>query len=182
MRHADLAHAVTALRTGGVVAHACEGVWGLACDPFDRAAVHKILDIKGRAAAKGLIVVAGDAADFAGELDALDDALAVRVRASWPGAVTWLVPNRRFPSWVTGGRNTVAIRVPAHEQARALAAAFGGPLVSTSANRAGAMPAATADEVAQALGQDIDYLLPGATGGRKGPSRIVDAATGATLR
>ena len=183
-RHADpdLARAVTALRAGGVVAHACEGVWGLACDPFDRAAVHKILDIKGRAATKGLIVVAGAAVDFAGELDALDDALAVRVRASWPGAVTWLVPNRRFPSWVTGGRNTVAIRVPAHEQARALAAAFGGPLVSTSANRAGAMPAATADEVAQALGQDIDYLLPGATGGRKGPSRIVDAATGATLR
>lgn len=173
---------MTVLRTGGVVAHACEGVWGLACDPFDRAAVHKILDIKGRAAAKGLIVVAGAAADFAGELDALDDALAVRVRASWPGAVTWLVPNHRFPPWVTGGRNTVAIRVPAHEQARALAAAFGGPLVSTSANRAGAMPATTADEVAHTLGQDIDYLLPGATGSRKGPSRIVDAATGATLR
>ena len=180
--HADLARAVAVLRAGGVAAHACEGVWGLACDPFDRAAVGKVLAIKGRAAVKGLIVVAGAAADFAAELDALDAALAARVRASWPGAVTWLVANRRFPSWVTGGRDTIAIRVPAHDQARALATAFGGPLVSTSANRAGAAPAVSADEVARALGGDIDYLLPGETGGRKGPSRIVDAATGATLR
>lgn len=181
-RHANLAHAVAVLRAGGVVAHACEGVWGLACDPFDRAAVDKVLDIKGRAAAKGLIVVAGDAAEFAAELGDLEDGARRRVRASWPGAVTWLVANRRFPPWITGGRDTVAIRVPAHAQARALATAFGGPLVSTSANRTGDAPPTTADAVAGALGGHIDYLLPGQTGGRKGPSRIVDAATGATLR
>lgn len=179
---AELARAVAALRAGGVVAHASEGVWGLACDPFVRAAVAKVHAIKGRAAAKGLIVVAGDAAVFAPELDPLDEALAERIRASWPGAVTWVVANRRFPAWITGGRDTAAIRVPAHAQARALVAAFGGPLVSTSANRTGAPPATTAEEVLATLGGEIDYLLPGATSGRQGPSRIVDAATGKALR
>lgn len=181
-RHSDIADAVAVLRAGGVVAHASEGVWGLACDPFDRAAVERVLDIKGRAAAKGLIVVAGDSADFAAELDALDAVLATRIRASWPGAVTWLVANHRFPPWITGGRDTVAIRVPGHAQARALASAFGGPLVSTSANRAGAAPAGTAAEVQSTLGLEIDYLLPGETGGHQGPSHILDATTGAKLR
>lgn len=180
--HGEIARAVAVLRDGGVVAHASEGVWGLACDPFNQAAVQRVLDIKGRAAAKGLIVVAGASADFAAELDAVDDALAARIRASWPGAVTWLVGNKRFPPWITGGRDTVAIRVPGHAQARALATAFGGALVSTSANRAGAAPAGTAAEVQRALGGEIDYLLPGETGGRSGPSRILDATTGARLR
>ena len=180
--HGEIARAVAVLRDGGVVAHASEGVWGLACDPFDQAAVQRVLDVKGRAAAKGLIVVAGASADFAAELDAVDDALATRIRASWPGAVTWLVGNKRFPPWITGGRDTVAIRVPGHAQARALATAFGGALVSTSANRAGAPPAGTAAEVQRALGGEIDYLLPGETGGRSGPSRILDATTGARLR
>lgn len=179
---AELAHAVAALRAGGVVAHASEGVWGLACDPFAHPAVAKIHAIKGRAVAKGLIVVAGDAAVFAPELDPLEAALAERIRASWPGAVTWVVANRRFPAWITGGRDTTAIRVPAHAQARALATAFGGLLVSTSANRTGDSPATTAEEVLATLGGEIDYLLPGTTSGRQGPSRIVDAATGKALR
>ena len=165
-----------------MVAHASEGVWGLACDPFDRSAVDRVLDIKGRDAAKGLIIVAADAEAFADELDAQLDDTAARIRASWPGAVTWVVPNARFPSWITGGRDTVAIRVPDHDQARALAASFGGPIVSTSANRSGEAPARTAEEVELALGDEIDYLLPGETGARQGPSRIIDAASGETLR
>lgn len=177
-----LDRAVRVLRCGGVVAHASEGVWGLACDPFSRPAVERVLDVKGRDAAKGLIVVAADSEAFADELDAQQADTAARIRASWPGAVTWVVPNARFPSWITGGRDTVAIRVPDHDQARALAASFGGPIVSTSANRTGEAPAVTAEEVERALGDDVDYVLPGETGARQGPSRIIDAASGETLR
>ncbi len=177
-----LCSAVRILRQGGVVAHANEGVWGLACDPFDRSAVGRVLAIKGRDAAKGLIVIGGTAEHFLPELAGLDDETSSRIRASWPGAVTWVVPNERFPAWTTGGRRTVAIRVPGHAQARALAAAFGGPIVSTSANRAGEPPAKTGAQVAAALGDDVDYRLAGETGGREGPSRIVDATTGRTLR
>lgn len=154
----------------------------MACDPFDEAAVAKVLAIKGRDIAKGLIVIGADATQFAAELASLDAPAAARIRASWPGAVTWLVANRRYPKWITGEHSSVAIRVPGHEQARALAAAFGAPLVSTSANRAGTQPARSAEEVAATVGAEVDHVLPGETGGRGAPSRIVDAATGAVLR
>ncbi len=182
MCDAELHAAVRVLRRGGVVAHASEGVWGLACDPFDSSAVAKILAIKGRAVAKGLIVIAHDAAQFGPELAALEDAVATRIRASWPGAVTWVVATRRFPDWITGGSDAVAIRVPDHAQARALTALFGGPLVSTSANRSGAPPATCAASVSASLGAEVDYLLPGKIGARRGPSRIFDAASGKALR
>ncbi|MXY56486.1 MAG: L-threonylcarbamoyladenylate synthase [Gammaproteobacteria bacterium] len=177
-----LRSAVDVLHGGGVVAHATEGVWGLACNPFDGSAVGRVLEIKGRDAAKGLIVAAGRAGAFTAELEALDDAMATRIRASWPGAVTWVVPNRRFPQWITGGRDTVAIRVPGHAQARALADAFGGAIVSTSANRSGDEPARTSQAVAEALGEAVDFILPGETGSNSGPSRIIDASSGRTLR
>lgn len=165
-----------------MVAHATEGVWGLACDPFDGDAVDRVLDIKGREADKGLIVAAGRAEAFAAELESLDAGMAARIRASWPGAVTWVVPTRRFPHWITGGRDTVAIRVPGHAQTRALADAFGGPIVSTSANRSGVEPARTVQAVVDALGEAADFILPGEIGSSAGPSRIIDASTGRTLR
>ena len=177
-----LRRAVDVLRRGGVVAHATEGVWGLACDPFDGAATDRVLEIKGRDADKGLIVAAGCVETFATELQSLDDDVAARIRASWPGAVTWVVPNRRFPPWITGGRDTVAIRVPGHEQARALADGFGGAIVSTSANRSGVEPARTAQGVVDALGESVDFILPGEIGSSAGPSRIIDALKGRTLR
>ena len=178
----DLRRAVGTLHGGGVVAHATEGVWGLACDPFDGAAVDRVLAIKGRDAEKGLIVAAGRAEAFAKELECLDDEVAARIRASWPGAVTWVVPNGRFPHWITGDRDTVAIRVPGHEQARSLADAFGGAIVSTSANRSGVEPARTAQAVVDALGEAVDFILPGEIGSNTGPSRIIDALSGRTLR
>jgi len=182
MSGAVLRQAAEVLRRGGVVAHASEGVWGLACDPFNREAVDRVIDIKGRDAAKGLIVIAVGADAFAGALESPDADTAARVRASRPGAVTWVVPNGRFPTWITGGRDTVAVRVPDHAQARGLARAFGGPIVSTSANRSGAAPARTAQAVADALGERLDFILPGNVGCREGPSRIIDAVKGEALR
>lgn len=173
--------AARVIDAGGVVAHACEGVWGFACDPDNRMAVERVLRIKRRAAAQGLIVIGATDADFAPELDRVDDVIADRVRASWPGAVTWIVPNHRFPAWVVGDFDTVAIRVPGHEQARELARACGHPLVSTSANRSSEAPARSQREVAR-FADEVDYVLPGEIGGREQPSTIVDAASGEVLR
>ncbi len=182
MEAAQLRTAAQALERGGVVAHATEGVWGLACDPLNEAAVDAVLAIKGRDAAKGLILIGAAADAFAPELAALPDDTAGRVRQSWPGAVTWILPNVRFDERVTGGRDSVAVRVPGHAQARALAQAFGAPLVSTSANRTGQPPCLTAKAVRRMLGDEVDYVLPGRIGGRTGPSRIYDARTGETIR
>lgn len=164
--------AVRHLRRGGVVAHATEGVWGLACNPFDRSAVGRILALKGRSPSKGLIVIGAGADCFAPELEPLPVADRRMVEASWPGAVSWILPNRRFPAWIAGSGGDVAARVPGHAQARRLCAGFGGPLVSTSANPSGRPATANALRVRLWFQGRIDYLLPGRTQGRQGPSQL----------
>lgn len=159
-----IARAVRALEAGGIVLHATEGVWGIACDPFDESAVARLLLLKARPVDKGLIVIGGGPASFEPELAALGAAERVAIEQTWPGAVTWIVPNVQFPDWITGGRPTVAVRVPGHAQARALSRAFGGPLVSTSANRAGQPPAVNALQARRRLkgfATEQDWVLPG---------------------
>ena len=170
------------LRAGGVVAHATEAVWGLACDPFDIDAVTRLLLLKRRSVSKGLIVIGADVSDFAAEISALSEVDGARVRRSWPGPQSWLVPNCRFPAWITGRRESVAVRVPGHEQARALCAAFGGALVSTSANPSGRPAARTELAVRRYFSGRIDCLLHGVVGRESAPSRIHDARSGVRLR
>ena len=174
--------AADVLRSGGIVAHATEAVWGLACDPFDADTVSRLLDLKGRSIRKGLILIGADESDFAPELAALGELDAARVRRSWPGPETWLVPNRQFPSWITGGRASVAARVPAHVQARSLCAIFGGAIVSTSANPSGRPPARTELAVRRYFAGGIDHVLHGELAGAAAPSRIRDAVSGARFR
>ena len=70
-RENELVEAISCLQEGGIVAHACEGVWGLACDPYDKTAVQRVLDIKNRDVAKGLLVIGGTVAVFEEELSRL---------------------------------------------------------------------------------------------------------------
>ena len=174
--------AASTLVSGGIVAHALEGVWGLACDPFDADAVARLLRMKRRAVAKGLILIAAAAKDFEEELCDLPADERRAVLDSWPGAVTWVVPNKRFPGWITGQYPTVAIRVPGHDQARALAARFGSPIISTSANFKGRPPATSEVLVRKYFSVTVDYVLSGVTAGAGGPSRIRSVNGGTVLR
>lgn len=164
------------------MAHATEAVWGLACDPFDAGAVSRLLDLKGRPVGQGLIVIGAEAEYFAPELAALSALDAARVRRTWPGPETWLAPNRQFPSWITGGRSSVAVRVPGLTQARQLCGLFGGALVSTSANPRSLSAARTELAVRRYFAGHVDYVLHGNVGCMRGPSRIRDAVSGVRLR
>lgn len=183
--HFHVRRAALYLRDGGVVAHATEGVWGLACDPFDGAAVARLLAVKQRDPGKGLIVIGAAAACFEPELAGLPDGQRTRVESSWPGPVSWLVPNFRFPWWISGaglqGGNRVAIRVPGHAQARAICAAFGGPLVSTSANPSGRPGTASELRVRRWFHSAVDFVVPGSTSARNRPSEL-RTLDGAVLR
>ncbi len=169
--------AVRALRGGGLVLHATEGVWGLACDPFDALAVRRLLGLKGRSVDKGLILIGASAECFATELETVATSQRQAVLESWPGPETWILPNQRFPCWITGDHAGVAVRVPGHPQARALSDAFGGPLVSTSANPSG-QPAPTSALQARGIFSATlfptraDYVLPGEVLCPGSPSRI----------
>ena len=183
--HLTVPQAVAALRGGGVIAYPTEAVWGLGCDPFDAAAVRRLLAIKQRDESKGLILIAASPMQMSPLIDAqaLPAERMRQVLATWPGPHTWLMPcTATVPVWVRGAHATVALRVSAHPDVVALCEVFGGPLVSTSANLAGEEPARDADALAPALLERIDGVLAGRTGDLAAPTPIRDAATGAVLR
>jgi L-threonylcarbamoyladenylate synthase len=179
---ADLARATAALRDGAVIAYPTEAVWGLGCDPFSEAAVERLLTLKGRSAAKGLILIAAGIDQVEPWLAALDDTQRAAVLATWPGPYTWVVPAPQAPRWLRGEHASLAIRVSAHPGVQALCRAWGGPLVSTSANRSGEAPLAGPADLHATFSDGLGYVLPGALGGDARPSEIRDAVTGAVLR
>lgn len=167
------------MRAGGIVAYATEYCFGLGCDPLNRNAVLRLLRLKRRPLAKGLIVLAADEAQL---IPFIMD-IPAAVRASWPGPHTWLLPARPgVPGWVIGRHDKIAVRVTAHPQAAALCRAAGMAIVSTSANRAGEVPARTDREVARRFGKRVDYILPGNVGDAPAPTPIRDALTGRLVR
>ncbi|HEY0504745.1 MAG TPA: Sua5/YciO/YrdC/YwlC family protein [Lysobacter sp.] len=179
------ADAAAVLHRGGVIAYPTEAVWGLGCDPFDEAAVLRLLAIKQRPVDKGVILIAGAREQFDGLLDwnALTDTQRDAVLSSWPGPNTWIVPTTaRVPRWITGTHDGVAVRVSAHPDVVALCAAFGGPLVSTSANLAGQAPAFARDALDPRVLALVDGVGVGETGGLASPTAIRDARTGAQIR
>lgn len=185
IRSDSLNTTVDALRRGGVVAYPTEAVWGLGCDPFNEAAVVRLLALKQRPVDKGLILVAADT----GQLDALVDWAALpderraTVLASWPGAHTWTVPvTAQVPAWIRGSHASVAVRVSDHPTVVALCGAFGGPLVSTSANLTGQPPAFHREELDPALTGQLAAVCEGETGGLAAPTPIRDALSGQVLR
>lgn len=174
-----LRHAARVLAAGGLVAHPTEGVWGLACDPAQRSAVMAILQAKRRDPAKGLILIAASPEALGGYIA---EPLPAKALADWPGPETWLLPAAPgTPRWLTGDHDTLAVRVTAHATASALCAAFGGPLVSTSANRAGRPAARSGWQARAALRNDVDLFLGGMLDRPGIPSRIRDAG-GRTVR
>jgi L-threonylcarbamoyladenylate synthase len=172
------------LHSGGVIAYPTEGVWGLGCDPFDEAAVLRILQLKKRPVEKGLILVAAGVDQIAALLAPLTAAERSTVLATWPGPTTWLLPDpeQRVPAWIKGKFATVAVRVSAHPEVIRLCRAFGGPLVSTSANPADAPPATKRVRVLTWFGTRLDYVVPGRLGGQQGPSAIRDLHSAAPVR
>ena len=192
-------HAVRVLRAGGVVAYPTEGVFGVGCNPFDAVAVRRVLALKRRSAGRGLILIVTDFAQISEVAEPLTDEIADRVRAvaGWP--TTWLLPSRQdAPGWLTrmpghhrgsrfrigprARRRFVAVRITDHPTASALCAAFGHPIVSTSANLGGRPPARSSLGLSRSIRAAVDCVVPGRVGAACGPSEIRDAASGRVLR
>jgi len=171
------------LMRGGVVAYPTEAVWGLGCDPFNPGAVQQVLDLKHRHWRKGLILVADSIESLDFILDGLTDVQRQQLDASWPGHSTWLVPHHhRVPMFISGGHDTVAVRVSAHPVVKSLCRAFGGPIVSTSANPQGLRPARSSVHARKYFGKKGIAFCPGVVGAQDKPSEIRDIRSGAVIR
>jgi L-threonylcarbamoyladenylate synthase len=181
----DTAGCAEWMRRGGVIAYPTEGVWGLGCDPQNEAAVLRLLALKQRDVAKGLILIAADEAQLAPYivLSDLTEAQRHAIHASWPGPHTWVVPaSAAAPRWITGAHDGIAVRVTAHPQVRALCTAFSGALVSTSANLASQPSAQHRQALDPRIIAGVDAICEGETLGNSQPSSIRDARSGDILR
>ncbi len=179
-----LRQVVRQLKTGGLIAYPTEGVYGLGCDPWNRNAVEKILTLKGRPMKKGLILIASHFGQLLPFILPPPKETLQRILQAWPGPVTWVLPtSRTCPGWIRGHHSTVAVRVTDHQIAAALCHAFGGPLISTSANPAQSRPARSSMAIRHYFGQQEDLLIvPGPLGTLRGATPIFDALTGRCLR
>jgi L-threonylcarbamoyladenylate synthase len=168
-----------------VVAYPTEAVYGLGCDPCQRAAFDKLFALKRRPPTQGVLLIAADFAQVEKYIDvpAVPAAALARARATWPGPHTWIFPRAAAtPAWLAGAHAGIALRVTAHPLAAALCRAFGSALVSTSANRHGEPPARSAEAVQAAFGDELAYILAGKTDGLARPTPIRDAVTGEEIR
>lgn len=179
----DIALAAQVVRQGGVIAYPTEAVFGLGCDPNNTTAVQRLLAIKQRPAHKGLILLANNLGQLHPFLAPLSSELNQTVQATWPGAVTWILPCQSHISpLVRGEHNSLAVRVTAHEPCRQLCQKLGSPIISSSANVSGKEPAMSVEEVQGQLGLQVDLILDAPLGGNKNPSEIRDGRTGDILR
>lgn len=173
----NVADAVSALNAGRVVAIPTETVYGLAARMDQSDAVRKVFDIKDRPHDHPLIVHDADL-DRARRWARFNDAAIALARQFWPGPLTLLLPRTELvPDAVTGGRATVAIRVPAHPMALAIIDSVNYGIVAPSANKFGRVSPTTAQHVAVDLGNDIDLIVDGGACSIGVESTIVDCTT-----
>lgn len=178
----DVARAVSLLQAGGVVALPTETVYGLGADASNPQAVAKVFALKGRPADHPLIVHIGSIdklPQWAREIPASAYKLAERY---WPGPLTMIL--KRAPGVtdaVTGGQDTIGVRVPDHPATLQVLEQFGGGVAAPSANRFGKVSPTCAAHVAAEFGDEVDFILDGGWCSVGLESTIVDL-TGATPR
>ncbi|WP_298595683.1 L-threonylcarbamoyladenylate synthase [Zoogloea sp.] len=175
----DIQRAAQLLRQGELVALPTETVYGLGADALNPAAVAKIFAAKGRPSDHPLIVHLADASQimsWAREIP--KDAIAL-ARAFWPGPLTLILKKGEgVPDLVTGGQDTVGLRVPNHPVALELLRAFGSGVAAPSANRFGRISPTTAAHVHQELGSRVALILDGGACEVGLESTIVDLSRG----
>ncbi len=170
------------LRRGGLIAYPTESCYGLGCDPRNPRALRRLIRLKGRDTAKGLLLIADRFKQLQPFVRPLRAADLARMQRSWPGPVTWVVPaSSACLPLLTGGRPTLAVRVTAHPVAARLCRSLDMALVSTSANKNGQKPAQTAAECRRMFGAQV-RVIAGRIGQRRRPSTLIDLATGTILR
>lgn len=175
-----ISRASDVLLGGGVITCPTEGVFGLSCMPDNPAALLRLLEIKQRDAAKGLILIAASK-------EQLRDWVAIPpqdIPDPDPEQVTtWIVPAAAGVSALVRGQHSgIAVRVTINPTARSLCEAVGSPLISTSANIAGEATVNDSDALHRRFAGSVDYILPGECGPASGPSEMIDLESGQKLR
>ena len=146
---------------------------------FSVPALKRVFTIKGRPPDLALPVLVGGWDQVEMVARDVPESGCLLARRFWPGALTLVLPRRAcVPDLVTGGRDTVAVRMPGHPIPLALAGKLGGPITGTSANRSGEADSKTLAAVEAELGGRVDYIIRSGPAPEGTPSTVVDISTG----
>lgn len=163
------------LKSGNLVAFPTDTVYGIGTDAFNKSAVEKIFDAKGRDSKKPLQVLIADKKDLDFIAEEKSDMLYRLVEKFMPGALTIvMLAKKDFPRWVTCGLDTVGVRMPANTLALEIIKAFGKPISATSANISGMPDPKDAQQVIEYLDGKIDLILDGGATPDNVPSTVLD--------
>jgi L-threonylcarbamoyladenylate synthase len=158
----EIEQAVEALRAGELVVFPTETVYGLGANASNPPAVRKIFEVKGRPPDHPVIVHLDDPRylhRWVSEMPAVAEALAAKF---WPGPLTLILPKAdNVNDIVTGGQNSIGIRIPSHPMAQQLLNAFGGGIAAPSANRYGRLSPTKPEHVRDELGDAVKIILDG---------------------
>jgi L-threonylcarbamoyladenylate synthase len=158
----EVARAAQILRAGGLVAFPTETVYGLGADASSAAAVARLYAAKGRPAGHPVIVHFADADSAFAWAREVPEAARTLAAKFWPGPLTMVLKrSAKAKDFVTGGQDTVGLRVPSHPVARALLKEFGGGVAAPSANAFGSVSPTDAIHVRADLGKKVDVVLEG---------------------
>ena len=178
----EIRKAAEILRAGGLVAFPTETVYGLGADASNAGAVARLYATKRRPADHPVIVHFGSgesAFAWAREIPRAARQLAERF---WPGPLTLILKRSALAKdFITGGQDTVGLRIPSNPVARGLLEMFQGGIAAPSANRFGLVSPTTAAHVREDLGDDVDLVLEGGPSEVGIESTIVDLSTGSAL-
>jgi len=158
----EIENAAEILRAGGLVAFPTETVYGLGADASNPAAVKKIFAAKGRPADHPVIVHIADMSELKHWAAEVPRAAWLLAEKFWPGPLTMVL--KRSPhvnDLISGGQNSIGLRVPGHPVAQQLLKAFGGGIAAPSANKFGRLSPTTAEHVREELGNAVEMVLDG---------------------
>ena len=174
------AQAAAVIARGGVIAFRTDTFYGLGADPFNRAAVKRIRELKGREEIKPLLVVISDSHQVERLIQEKSQEFDLLAERFWPGPLTLIGRGCNLvPEEVTAGTGTIGVRLPDDREVRSLVLACGGALTATSANPSGREPAKTASEVWDYFGDQLDLIIDGGSARAERPSTVVDVTGGA---
>jgi L-threonylcarbamoyladenylate synthase len=166
--------AVRVVRNGGVIAMPTDSFYALGACACDDAAVRRVCAIKGERARKPILVLIADRTQLTTLVARIPPAAEALMDRFWPGPLTIVFPAApHLPAALTAGTGTIGVRWPAHPMLQRLLRET-GPLTGTSANRSGAEPARTAQDVAEELGNEVDLIVDGGPSPNQLPSTVVE--------
>ena len=170
--------AAAVLKQGGVIGIPTDTVYGIAANALDEDAVGRVFRLKSREDKSPIPVLIGEVDDlFRYGTDVPDEAVAL-AEAFWPGQLTIVVSKSdSIPMIVSGGLDTVGLRIADHPVPRQLVALLGAPITATSANISGSAPLTSAVSVVEHLGANLDLVFDGGQLAPSRPSTVIDVTS-----